>query len=44
MDDFNIIDPHKSKGELILGETNETATQKNLQEIKWAPKKIFFLI
>ena len=33
MDDFNIIDPHKPKGELIIGETNEIAIQQDHPEM-----------
>ena len=33
MDDFNIIDPHKPKGEIIIGETNEINIQYEKPEM-----------
>ena len=33
MDDFNIIDPHKPKGEIIIGETNEIEIQQSPPEM-----------
>ena len=33
MDDFNVIDPHKPKGELIIGETNEIEIQQEHPEM-----------
>ena len=33
MDDFNIIDPHKPKGEIVIGETNEIEIQQEPPEM-----------
>ena len=33
MDDFNIIDPHKPKGEIIIGETNEIEIHQDPPEM-----------